>query len=60
MVVSPEVGVYTADVIDGTKSANESPNLLACHRYVIEPAPDEETTFVKGGGVSFSHSVVDI
>ena len=59
VVVSPDVGVYTAVVIGGTKSAKGSPNLLACHLYVIVLAPDADSTFVKGGSVSFSHIVND-
>ena len=59
MVVSPDVGVYTAVVIEGTKSEKESPYLLACQLYVIVLAPDAEITFVKGGGVSFAQTVVE-
>ena len=59
MVVSPEVGVYTAVVIDGFKSVKESPYFLACHLYVIVLAPEAETTLVNGGGISFGQTVED-
>ncbi len=53
VVVSPDVGVYTAVVIAGTKSENESQYFLACHLYDKVPSALAETTFVNGGGVSF-------